>query len=61
MYKYLFVECRVGGILGKTEHRDIIARNATEGWRFVTTIPKSNGGNGRIDCVDLVFEKYDEE
>lgn len=61
MYKYLFIECRVGGFFGRTEHRDIIAENAANGWRFITAIPKSNSGNGRVDWVDLVFEKYDEE
>ncbi|MGG7142446.1 DUF4177 domain-containing protein [Clostridium nigeriense] len=60
MYKYLFIECKVGGYFGKEDHREIIARNAVDGWRFVTAIPKSNGSYGQVDSVDLVFEKYEE-
>ncbi|MDV4150937.1 DUF4177 domain-containing protein [Clostridium sp. AL.422] len=61
MYKYLFIECKVGGLFGKNNHQEIIAMNAAEGWRFVSAIPKSNGSYGQINIIDLVFEKYDEE
>lgn len=43
MNKYLFIECRVGGLLGKTEHREIIARYAVEGWRFIKTTKEQWG------------------
>ncbi|MDU5109390.1 MAG: DUF4177 domain-containing protein [Clostridium sp.] len=62
MYRYLFVECKVGGFWGKTNyHRDEIEKYALHGWRFVSAIPKGDGSQGRIALVDLVFEKEEEE
>ncbi|MBS5938305.1 DUF4177 domain-containing protein [Clostridium sp.] len=62
MYRYLFVECKVGGLWGKSNnHRDEIEKYVVQGWRFISAIPKSSGSYGQIDFVDLVFEKEEEE
>lgn len=61
MYKYMFIESKVGGLIfDKTEHRELIIKYAKEGWRFITAIPSSNGSYGQITSHDLVFEKFEE-
>lgn len=60
MYKYLYVESKVGGIFSISNHREIIDKYSKEGWRFVGAIPKSSGGNGQLTSNDLVFEKCEQ-
>lgn len=38
-------------------HREIIARRASEGWRYAGCIPASQRAGGFIETVDLVFER----
>ena len=62
MYKYELV--RVIAILKNTqhweftEHREIIEKYASDGWRYVGYIPAdvSNSG-GAVNKIDLIFEK----
>lgn len=60
LYRYIYVEAKVGGMISKEEHRELIDKYSFEGWRFVTAIPKCSGGYGQLKEVDLVFEKYEE-
>ena len=48
-----------GGVkLGFDAHREIIARRAADGWRYVGFVPtEQRSGTGHIDRMDLVFEK----
>lgn len=39
------------------EHREIIARRAAEGWRYVGLIPTEVSANGCPRKADLVFER----
>ena len=57
MYKYLYVESKVAGILSEDNHRDLIDKYSAEGWRFVAAISKKSGSYGQITANDLVFEK----
>lgn len=40
-----------------TGHREILARRAKAGWRFVGVIPIDQTASGVIAEMDLVFEK----
>lgn len=60
MFTYTYVESKVGGIFTVSNHREIIDKYSKEGWRFVASIPKINGGYGQITSHDLVFEKYED-
>lgn len=60
MYKYLYVESKVAGMLKTDNHREIIDKYSLEGWRFVAAIPKRCGTYGQITENDLVFEKLEE-
>ena len=42
-------------------HRELIARKALEGWRFVAAIPTRQHATGQIDALDLVFEREKKE
>ncbi len=57
MYKYLYVESKVGGILTVDNHRELIDKYSSEGWRFVAAIPKRSGSYGQVTSNDLVFER----
>ena len=41
-------------------YREIIARRAREGWRYVGFLPAVQRGTGHIQEMDLVFEKEKE-
>lgn len=60
LYKYLYVESKVAGILNADNHRELIDKYSSEGWRFVAAIPKSSGSYGQIKSNDLVFEKFED-
>ncbi|MGL5329819.1 MAG: DUF4177 domain-containing protein [Peptostreptococcaceae bacterium] len=57
MYKYMYIEVKVGGMFKTDEHRDIIDKYSKEGWRFVGNVPKGSGSYGQIKAIDLIFEK----
>ena len=57
MYKYLYVESKVAGILSEDNQRELNDKYSAEGWRFVAAIPKKSGSYGQITANDLVFEK----
>ena len=39
------------------EYKEIINKNATEGWRYVGFIPTLQRGTGHVEEMDLVFER----
>ena len=61
MYEYEYVTLYVGGGFwmnnANCEHRDIIAKHAAEGWRYVGYIPTCFTSNGGSKEIDLVFER----
>ena len=59
MYEYKYVNV-IGEGLSATkfrEHRDIIDRHASQGWRYVGFVPSHIAANGQIAQIDLVFER----
>lgn len=60
MYEYLYVEITIG-LFDGDDYRKIIDQHNQEGWRFVTSIPKSSGSFGQLNKRDLVFEKLKSE
>lgn len=59
MYKYKYVESDGQRLFCEMDHREIIDKYASKGWRFVTAIPTDMSGHGIIKKYDLVFEKED--
>ena len=59
MKKYEYVRLRIGKFIGakSEEHREVIDREAREGWRYVGYIPASINDYGKIVQLDLVFEQ----
>ena len=66
MYRYEFERVSSGisgwGMLsgnkyGTDGYREVIARRASEGWRYVGFIPAVQRGTGHIEEMDLVFER----
>ncbi len=61
MYEYEYVNIRTGGGLffnnAEAQHRDIIAAEAADGWRFVGFVPTEFSSYGGIKALDLVFER----
>ncbi len=61
-FKYLYVESKSKGLFSDANHRELIDKYATEGWRYVDAIPSSfSGNNGQPKTFDLIFEKSDDE
>lgn len=56
VYEYLYVEITIG-LFDGDDYTKIIEQHIQEGWRFVTSIPKSSGAFGQLIKRDLVFEK----
>jgi len=56
IYRYIYIESKVGSMFSDSEHRILIEKYSQDGWRFVTAIPTKFTGNGHIREVDLVFE-----
>ena len=54
-YRYEYVS------LHSCEHREIIARYAANGWRYIGFVPTQFSGEGGIKEIDLVFEKPEEQ
>lgn len=60
MYKYEYVTVDAKNKMFSTvfeNHKAIIDQYAQNGWRFISVIPISTFGSGRINKIDLVFEK----
>lgn len=59
MKKYEYVNLSIGRLFmsGNVEHREIIDEYAKKGYRYVGYIPTEIIANGRVDTVDLIFEK----
>lgn len=59
MKQYEFVHLNINWGLGSgsEEHRRIIADFAAAGWRYAGFIPTDITNYGRINAIDLVFEK----
>ncbi len=63
MYEYAFEQVSFSGVINSScqAHRDLIARRAAAGWRFVKWIPTSQDNHsGRITSIDLIFEREKE-
>ena len=63
MKEYLFVNVNINGSFGaKCEvHRRIIDEKASLGYRYVGYVPTEISDYGKIKCLDLVFERDEEE
>ena len=65
MYEYQDVELYTGGGFwidnGTGAHREVIDREAREGWRYVGYVPLSFTSNGGIKSMDLIFERESRE
>ena len=48
-----------GNKYGSGDYREIIARRAREGWRYVGFLPTVQRGTGHIQEMDLIFERED--
>ena len=46
-----------GNKYGSGDYREVIARRARAGWRYVGFLPAVQRGTGHIQEMDLVFEK----
>nr|WP_308506058.1 DUF4177 domain-containing protein [uncultured Agathobaculum sp.] len=64
-YRYEYVSLHTGGGFwfdnASCEHREIIARYAANGWRYIGFVPTRFSGEGGIKEIDLVFEKPEEQ
>lgn len=60
MYQYKYVSLHTGGGFwidnSESEHRAIIDRHASEGWRYVGFIPTRFSTYGGIKEIELIFE-----
>ena len=59
MKVYEFERLQIWGVVisESTEHRLIINKYASEGYRYVGYLPVVIGSDGRLMSIDLVFEK----
>ncbi|WBW98415.1 DUF4177 domain-containing protein [Oceanirhabdus sp. W0125-5] len=57
MYKYIYVSADTQGLFTVSNHRELIDKYSSEGWRFIAAIPTVFTGHGVIKQFDLVFEK----
>lgn len=62
MKQYEYVSVHIGKLFGATseEHREIINDYAAKGWRYVGFIPTYITNHGKMEDMDLVFEKDEE-
>lgn len=63
MYEYEYVNVLTDGTAAAkiSEHRDIIARRAAAGWRYVGYVPTHISRSGVLCNIDLIFEREKEE
>ncbi len=61
MYKYQYINCHTGGGRWLNNlpafHRELIDREARDGWRYVGFVPTDFTRLGGIKAVDLIFER----
>jgi hypothetical protein len=61
MYEYQYIEIHTGGGFwidnGSGGHREVIDREARDGWRYVGYVPLTFSSRGGIKSMDLVFER----
>ena len=60
MYYYEYVEVHISGIImgGRSqEHREIINKYSTKGFRYVGFIPSNIDSYGKFIDIELIFEK----
>lgn len=58
MYEYQYASVKIGGTLGaRDDHRELIDRYASKGWRYVGYVPTRVVGYGALDKIDLIFER----
>jgi len=57
MYKYIYVSADSEGFFTIGNHKEMIDKYSSEGWRFVAAIPTNFSYHGVIKQFDLVFEK----
>ena len=59
MKKYEYVEVKIGKFIGarSEEHREIIDKYASLGFRYAGYIPTRLTDYGKIVTMDLIFEK----
>ncbi len=66
MYKYEYERIKIefsgwgllgGNAWGTEEHKAVIDKRASDGWRYVGFIPAVQRGSSQIQEMDLVFEK----
>ena len=58
MYQYQYVYCEMNRWLSdSTDHRNVIDKMASDGWRFVGLIPVDSNAYGVVKGGDLVFER----
>lgn len=65
MYEYEYVMIDTGGGFwinnAEGSHREVIDREARDGWRYVGYVPLTFTGNGGIKSMDLIFERKKKE
>ena len=65
MFEYQYIEIYTGGGFwldnSGGSHREIIDREAQNGWRYVGYMPLSFTGPGGIKSMDLIFEREVQE
>lgn len=61
MYIYKYVEAIGQQVFQSSNHREIIDKYTSEGWRFISVIPTNMSGHGVIKTFDLIFEKKVDE
>lgn len=59
MFTYKYARSTGGTLFLNADHREIIDKHASEGWRFVAAIPYYQNGEGKVKEFDLVFKKED--
>lgn len=58
MYKYMYVEASSKNMLSESDHRELIDKYSSEGWRFISALPtRFENTHGSPKKFDLVFEK----
>lgn len=59
MKKYEYVEIKIGKFVGakSEEHREMIDKYASRGYRYVGYIPTQMTDFGKLMKIDLIFEK----
>ncbi len=61
MYEYQYIVIDTGGGFwinnAEGTHREVIDREARNGWRYVGYVPLTFSSYGGIKSMDLIFEK----